>query len=292
MFTIKDSIITIVLEKLNTYGEALIFGGFIRDNLIGIPPKDVDICTNLPEAKVLEVFPFAQKRMSVNGYTIVYFQKNGVFFEIVCNIKDTHEKLKKSDLTANSLAFDGDKIIDLNNGYKDIQNKTFRFTEKGNFITQLKSNPILYVKIFRLVSKTNFDIDEDTLGILLDFPETINEVSNSIKIQELYSIIFSKYNIKALYFMSLLGLVSTFEYNNEYNVSLEYKNKKTHHFILTWMALQTSYETVNDFIELFHCPDTIKDNFHQLYDIFIHNKKTNNFKLLNEKLILERMLKR
>ena len=49
----------LVLNKLREKGEAWIVGGWVRDYLSGINPKELDIATNLKRDEVAEIFPRA-----------------------------------------------------------------------------------------------------------------------------------------------------------------------------------------------------------------------------------------
>ena len=46
-----------IINKLIENGyEAYVVGGFVRDYLLGIASKDVDICTNAPISKIKKIF--------------------------------------------------------------------------------------------------------------------------------------------------------------------------------------------------------------------------------------------
>ena len=46
-----------VLKKFNSCGyDASIVGGYPRDMLLGIEPKDIDICTNATPKEIMEIF--------------------------------------------------------------------------------------------------------------------------------------------------------------------------------------------------------------------------------------------
>lgn len=290
MFIVKNPHILWVLQSLNKKGDAAIFGGYIRDTLLNIPPKDVDICTTLDEQEIKNIFPYATQRETINGHTILYFQSKGIFFEIVANVKNIEKKLKESDLTINSLGYDGESLIDLCNGISDIQNKLISYTSPEIFRKQLSDSPLLLTKTLRLISKTGFTFEENTNKLLQEHTHLLNSISDSIKTQEFYAIIFSKYNLNALHFMAKLDLVKDFDYNPVHNPFSDSKAKKTHYFVLTWMALNSSLETVLDFTKVFNSPDLIEENFLKLYNSLLHNEPPKNHKLLNEYMILKRYI--
>ena len=45
-----------VLEQLSEHGEAWIVGGWVRDSLQGLNPKEMDIATNLHPDVVIDLF--------------------------------------------------------------------------------------------------------------------------------------------------------------------------------------------------------------------------------------------
>ena len=52
-----------IVEKLKNNGyEAYIVGGYVRDYLLGIDSRDIDICTNAKPKDLIKIFPKRRKK--------------------------------------------------------------------------------------------------------------------------------------------------------------------------------------------------------------------------------------
>ena len=138
-------------------------GGFVRDELIGIPSFDLDFCYEgdaiefSKEFNVVKVNPdFGTVRINLDGDSVdiastrtEYYPRPGhlpVVNQIGCSLK---EDLARRDFTINAICYDlnNNKIIDLFNGIEHIQQKKIvEIKEHPYFIAaqfhpELKSRP-------------------------------------------------------------------------------------------------------------------------------------------------------
>lgn len=156
-----------------------IVGGYNRDKIMGLEPKDIDYCIvgSSPEEmislgfkKVGADFPVfldengneyalaRTERKKSNGY-------NGfeTYFGQELTIEDD---LSRRDLTINAIALDteNNKYIDPFNGMKDIDNKILRHIGKS-----FKEDPLRLLRVARFNARyNNFSIAEETINEMKD----------------------------------------------------------------------------------------------------------------------------
>jgi len=149
--------------------KTFIVGGTVRDILLGIRPKDVDIVT-LEEPKKLA----RDIASNIRGRVIELGKPGMKIFRIVtgkqtvdvapANGKSIEEDLAKRDFTINAMAIsldnknDSGKIIDPHNGTDDLSNKTIRMISSVN----LRTDPIRLLRAYRIGSQLNFSINRET----------------------------------------------------------------------------------------------------------------------------------
>ncbi|PFJ31067.1 MULTISPECIES: CCA tRNA nucleotidyltransferase [Bacillus cereus group] len=291
MFELKDPIVTNVLHSLNQHGESAIFGGYIRDILLNINPKDIDIATTLSTEQVISIYPMANIRETISGYTIVSFTIKGRVFEIVPNSEDLLKKASDADLNINSLTYDGNHLIDATDSLKDFEKKTIS-SVNNNFEELVATSPFIWLKPFRLSSTTGFIIDKELLDTLEKTKSTLNLINKSIKTQEGYKILNSKYPLLSLKFLSKIGLICPFEIKFDPKSIILPNSQNNYHLQLIVFAYATSTHTINDFLTLYEFPESIKNNFYTLMSLLSGETSTTNFRLLNQKLLLERLLQK
>lgn len=169
-------------QKIDDLGGTLyIVGGWVRDKLRGVIPKDKDfvIChvkeedfkQNFPKAKkVGKSFPvylvkiedrecevaFARKeRKTGTGYT-------GFAVDYDANIT-INEDLYRRDTTMNSIAYRvrDEKIIDPYDGQKDIKQRRIKAVSY-----HFKEDPVRALRAARQACELNFNIDDDTINLM------------------------------------------------------------------------------------------------------------------------------
>lgn len=181
------------LEKfLKTKGvEAYLVGGCVRDLILGIKINDIDVALK-DNLEVAREYADLNKgsfflmhedvaRVILDDITIDFCKMKG---------KSIEEDLKKRDFTINSIAKDikGDKYIDVVGGIKDIENKIIRVSYKDAFL----DDPLRMLRAFRLKAKLNFNIEDETLQLIKQNFQRINDVSGERIIDEIFKILDGK----------------------------------------------------------------------------------------------------
>lgn len=135
---------TQVVRQLQKAGyEAYFAGGGVRDQLLGLEPKDIDIATSAPPEKVQKLFPrvtglqgecFGVVRVMMDDLTfeVATFRRDGPYKDgrrpEYVEYTSAEEDARRRDFTINGLFYDPvtDKLIDYVGGQADLQARLIR----------------------------------------------------------------------------------------------------------------------------------------------------------------------
>lgn len=93
-----------VLTLLHEQGyEAYIAGGYVRDCLLKVRPHDVDLITNCPREKILEILG---KDWGANPFNNQWFHHQNSNMDLVCTSASLHQEATQRDLSINALFAD------------------------------------------------------------------------------------------------------------------------------------------------------------------------------------------
>ena len=165
-----------ILTTLNEHGfDAYMVGGFVRDHLLGIKSKDIDITTNALPDVVQSIFPdnFSKSLK----FKTVNVRQNGFEYEVTTYRVEhgyhdhRHPKtkvssslkmdVKRRDFTINALCMDkNQKIIDYVNGKTDLRNGIIRTV--GAPRRRFNEDALRMFRCFRFASRLGFAIDDKT----------------------------------------------------------------------------------------------------------------------------------
>ena len=153
--------------------EAYIVGGYVRDYLLGMPSKDIDICTNAPIEKIVKLFN--GKGKAFNEYYSFHIEENGYSYEITTYreelkykknkpvelkiAKDLKTDLLRRDFTINTFAIDKNgKLVDLLNAKVDLKAKLIRVV--GDTYTKFNEDKTRILRAIRFASCLDFELDD------------------------------------------------------------------------------------------------------------------------------------
>lgn len=172
-----QAVATEIVRKLNYAGYTAYFaGGWVRDHLMGHPCDDIDIATDAPPEKILDLFP----RTILVGlaFGIVVVVEKGHQFEVATFRKDinyvdgrkpTHielstaeEDASRRDFTINGMFYDPLEhvIHDFVHGAEDIHKKVIRTI--GNPDERFVEDRLRMIRAVRFAARFGFAIDQDT----------------------------------------------------------------------------------------------------------------------------------
>jgi len=183
---------TEIVAILSKHGKAYIVGGAVRDIVLGKEPDDIDIATNVPMAKIEELFPThdigKNKDFGIvvveykdENFEIAQFRKDGTYsdgrrpdtVEIVPDFKDD---AARRDFTINAMGIDSEgNIIDYFDGMKDIKDKVLRTV--GIPSERFGEDHLRMLRAIRFASRLGFKIDPETAQAIKDGSENINKIA-------------------------------------------------------------------------------------------------------------------
>jgi len=230
-----DKFIINILKKIEKNGyEAYVVGGYVRNKILGITSRDVDICTNALPKDIIKIFNL--KKDTKNNYGSVnivtkkynidittyrkestYIDHKPIDLEFVVNIE---EDLNRRDFTINSILLtSNNKIIDKYNGVNDLNNKILKCI--GNTKTKLKTDPLRILRGIRFSVVYNLEIDKEIINFIKSNKELIKNISYFRKKEELDKIFTSKNKLKGLKLLKELKLLDVLEikYDNIIDVN-------------------------------------------------------------------------
>lgn len=191
-----------ILKILSDYGESYIVGGAVRDKLLGIEPKDIDISTNVPMEKIESLFETHDIGKN-KDFGVIVIKYKGFNFEIAQFREESDYQdyrhpnnvvlgvnfetdTKRRDFTINSIGMDcsGD-IIDYHNGQEDISKKIIKAV--GDPCERLTEDPLRMLRAIRFASRFDYRIDNHTFNSIKNCSHLIQHISPERINNELFS---------------------------------------------------------------------------------------------------------
>lgn len=165
---------------------AFVVGGFVRDALLGIDDKDIDIVV---EANAINFAKILGKKWGVEpvlheGFKTATIEKSGYRIDVVTARKERYKKpavlpeitpatiredLLRRDFTINAMAVslnkkDFGKLVDFYNGQKDLKDKKIRVMHDKSFI----DDPTRIFRAIRFQKRLGFIIEPHTQKLMTD----------------------------------------------------------------------------------------------------------------------------
>ena len=214
-----------IMEILNKNGyEAYIVGGYVRDYLLGITSTDVDICTNAPISKIMNLFEGRGKAFpqyfayhisdGEYEYDITTYRKElrykknkPVEIKIAKNLG---EDLLRRDFTINTFAMDKDGyFIDLLGSKKDLNSKILKCV--GDTDKRLEEDKTRIIRALRFACTLDFDLSSEIINFIANKSYMLNEVPKEYKRKELDKIFDSIGVDKFLYYVRRFDIQKYFD---------------------------------------------------------------------------------
>ena len=214
-----NKVIIEILEKLENNGyTAYVVGGFVRDLLMGIESRDVDIATTALPKEVKEVLDINEESSEYGSISfrykdynfdittfrkeINYFKRKPIEIEFIL---DSDIDILRRDFTINSICLDKDgNLIDKLNGKKDIENKIIKLIGDNS---KLKEDPLRILRAIRFATILDFEIDVNLCDAINMYKEYIKEISLTRVKEELDKILINKNYEKGLNLLKRFDLL-------------------------------------------------------------------------------------
>lgn len=183
-----------ILERLHARGyQAYVVGGCVRDTLMGLTPKDFDVCTDaLPEqmrdafadCRVIETglkhgtltvlcchIPYEVTTFRVDGAYSDHRHPDGVTF-----VTDVTADLARRDFTVNAMAWNPETgLVDAFGGQEDLASRLIRCV--GDPETRFAEDALRILRALRFASVYGFSIEEKTAAAIHALKDTLRDVA-------------------------------------------------------------------------------------------------------------------
>ena len=158
--------------------KTFLVGGFVRDMLLGLNPKDLDFVVvgstpeqmlNLGFEQVGQDFPVFLHPLTKDEHALARKESStgDGFSDFTTEWKDVtlEEDVLRRDLTINSLAQDEDgKVLDFVGGLKDLEDKVLRHTSDA-----FKEDPVRVLRLARFAARfPEFNVHHSTMEMMTD----------------------------------------------------------------------------------------------------------------------------
>jgi tRNA nucleotidyltransferase/poly(A) polymerase len=169
-----------IVQRLEKAGyEAYVIGGCVRDSLMGLCPKDIDLVTSATPEQVGEIFPEANTVGNcflvslVDGLEVATYRKDRLDCAEVAHTLE--EDVSRRDFTINGIAQSSSgEIVDLVGGQEDIKNRELRFI--GDPILRIQEDPVRILRGLRFAAKYNLSIETETYCAIFCNRQSIKDI--------------------------------------------------------------------------------------------------------------------
>lgn len=183
-----------ILRRLCGQGHtAYVVGGCVRDSLLGLTPKDWDLCTSATPEEMRRVFsgchvvetgmkhgtltvvldhiPYEVTTYRVDGAYTDHRHPDGVTF-----VADVKEDLARRDFTVNAMAYHPDTgLVDAFGGQEDLRRGVIRCV--GEAERRFNEDALRILRALRFASAYGFTIDESTASAIHALKSTLHDVA-------------------------------------------------------------------------------------------------------------------
>lgn len=194
--------------------EAWLVGGWVRDAVLGRPSGDMDIATAALPEETRQVFSgyrtldtglrHGTLTLLIDGEAleITTFRSDGDYLDHrrpdrVRFVTSLKEDLARRDFTINAMAWHPDRgLMDPFCGQEDLKQRLLRAV--GEPRQRFSEDALRILRALRFACQLGFDIEERTLGAMMNTPEGLNPVSAERIAAELNKALMGAYAADAL----------------------------------------------------------------------------------------------
>lgn len=218
-----------LLKELTSHSyKAYIVGGFVRDYIMGVDSKDIDITTNATPKQIKEIFE--DSCLPNEDYGSVIVEKKGIRFEIttfrkeieydnkrrpveIKYIDELYPDLLRRDFILNTICIDENgEILDYLDGQEDISNRIIR--PVGSALEKFQEDSLRILRAIRFSTILDFDLSEEIISAISETKHLIRNLSYYRKKCELDKIFTSSNRNKGIKLLIDLGVDKELELDN------------------------------------------------------------------------------
>ena len=202
----------LIVRRLQQLGyESYLVGGYVRDIMLGLEPKDIDITTAAPPEKVIDMatesgFKVIEQTGNEIKNKVVRVVVDGDAFEITSFRKESNyqdgrrpsevslatsafEDAKRRDFTFNALYFDPNdqRVIDFFGGLSDLENKILRFVGEPEKVINnqrevayqriVNEDHLRILRAVRFAARFGLEIDPGAEEVIRENAHLLKEIS-------------------------------------------------------------------------------------------------------------------
>lgn len=238
-----DKNIKLILDILQKNGQGYIVGGFVRDTLLGIEPKDCDFVTDIEYDKLKEIFKEFSPIEIGKNFGIIQIKVDGITYEIakmrqdkgipenrklqeIEFTKDIYEDLKRRDFTINAIAYDGKNFYyGDKNSQKDIEEQVLRFV--GECKRRIEEDPLRILRYFRFLATKDLNYLDENFEEISNYRVGLKNLSSERIREEFNKIIMGKNGYEILKIMSTKKILETII--PEWKDTIGFNQRNIHH---------------------------------------------------------------
>lgn len=287
-----------VIKQIEEAGyEAYFVGGCVRDILLDRPIHDIDIATSAFPLELKEIFPKTIDVGIEHGtvlalvageqYEITTFRTESTYEDYrrpdsVTFVRSLEEDLKRRDFTMNALAMTKEgEIIDLFQGYQDIQKKIVRAV--GDPIERFHEDALRMMRALRFASQLDFTIEANTLQAIAQDHELLTKISIERIHDEWIKLLLGSNRARGLEAFLSTNCCLACPGLADQKENLVYLARQSEFAIdsedLAWLVLvlclQLQEKEISSFLKQWKCSNQIKKAVHQAFVLF-HEYLQNN----------------
>jgi tRNA nucleotidyltransferase (CCA-adding enzyme) len=202
-----------IVTALSEQGYLTVFaGGCVRDSLLGVKPKDLDIATAASPEVVERSFP---RTLAVgksfgtivvvesdHNFEVTTFRKDGPYLDgrhpAHVQFSDIAEDAKRRDFTINALFYDTERaeVLDFVGGVEDL--RVGRLRTVGDAVQRFREDHLRILRAARFVAQLGFELDQDTRRAMRELQATLVQVSAERVFNEMKRLLISPYLVSGV----------------------------------------------------------------------------------------------
>ena len=181
-----------VAARLRAAGfTAYLAGGYVRDRLLGVAPRDFDVATDAVPDAVQRLFPktvpvgaqFGVVLVVIDGHAIevATFRSDAAYVDgrhpVAVRYGTPEDDAQRRDFTINGMFLDpvSDEVIDLVGGRRDLEARIIRAI--GDPQARLREDRLRMLRGVRLASRLGFEIEPATFAAMRAAAHTITDIA-------------------------------------------------------------------------------------------------------------------
>ena len=244
-----DKDVLSIAERLDIEGySSYVVGGFIRDSILGLVPKDFDIATDATPEQIRRIIP--KSRIIGRRFKIVHARFGRKIIEISTFRSSDQRHIEKSsqglvlrdntygsieedafrrDFTINSLYLNIKTmdILDFVGGYQDLNNK--RLKSIGDSSKRFREDPVRILRAIRFKAKLGLELDPELEKNIVSLSHLLDEIPSGRNYEETIKMFLTGNSIEILDQMQKFNLTKyLIPITNDF-----LKSKKDRRFIKT-----------------------------------------------------------